>query len=275
ELVVGDRETYKIHVHTDDPGTVLKWATGLGEVSEVHVHNMRLQTADRTQQMDREKAPTKSVGFVAVAAGDGLVEILKSLGADVIVSGGQTMNPSTADLLEAVSRVDAASVVILPNNRNIIMAAQQVVGLSSKPVAVVPTTAIPQAFAALLAYDGSDDLAAVAALMEDAALEVRSAEITRAIKDSSGKVGAIKKGQLIGIVDHDIEAVGESLEQVARDLVQVIMKGGETLTVLAGEDLTDEVLAALVEQLQAEYPSLEVEGHRGGQPVYSVLLAVE
>lgn len=275
ELVVGDRETYKIHVHTDEPGTVLTWATGLGEVSEVHVNNMRLQTADRTQGINREKAPSKPIGFVAIAAGDGLSEILTSLGADVVVSGGQTMNPSTAELLEAVSGVDAASVVILPNNRNIIMAAQQVIGLADRPVAVVPTTAIPQAFAALLAYDGSDDLAAVAAAMEDAASEVRSAEITSAIKDSNGKAGAIKTGQIIGIVDHEIEVIGESLEEVARDVVRVIMENGETLTVLAGEDLPDEALEALVEQLQAEYPSLEVEGHRGGQPVYPVLLSVE
>ncbi|MBN2840912.1 MAG: DAK2 domain-containing protein [Coriobacteriia bacterium] len=275
ELVVGDRETYKIHVHTDEPGTVLTWATGLGEVSEVHVNNMRRQTADRTQGIKRDKAPAKPIGFVAVAAGEGLAQILKSLGADVVVSGGQTMNPSTAELLEAVSAVDAASVVILPNNRNIIMAAQQVIGLADRPVAVVPTTAIPQAFTALLAYDGSDDLEGVSAAMEHAVTEVRSAEITTAIKDSNGKVGAIKTGQVIGIVDHEIEVVGESLEQVALDVVRVIKGSGETLTVLAGEDLSDEELETLVARLETEYPDLEVEGHRGGQPVYPILLAVE
>jgi len=275
ELVVGDRETYKIHVHTDEPGTVLTWATGLGEVSEVHVNNMRLQTADRTQGINREKAPSKPIGFVAVAAGEGLQQILSSLGADVVVSGGQTMNPSTAELLQAVSEVDAASVIILPNNRNIIMAAQQVIGLADRPVAVVPSTAIPQAFTALLAYDGSDDIASVAAAMEEAATEVRSAEITTAIKDSTGKAGPIKTGQVIGIVDHEIEVIGESVEQVAIDVVEVIRGAGETLTVLAGEDYTDEQLDSLVERLEAEYPMLEVEGHRGGQPVYPVLLAVE
>ncbi|MHB1016382.1 MAG: DAK2 domain-containing protein [Coriobacteriia bacterium] len=275
ELVVGDRETYKVHVHTDEPGTVLTWATGLGEVSEVHVNNMRRQTADRTQGIRRDKAPSKPVGFVAVAAGDGLAEILTSLGADVVVSGGQTMNPSTAELLEAVSEVDAASVVILPNNRNIIMAAQQVIGLAERPVAVVPTTAIPQAFTALLAYDGSDDIAVVAEAMEEAAAEVRSAEITTAIKDSSGKVGAIKAGQIIGIVDHEIEVVGESIEQVAIDTIRIIKGSGETLTVLAGEDLDDTALESLVARLESEFPELEVEGHRGGQPVYPVLLAVE
>ncbi len=275
ELVVGDRETYKIHVHTDEPGTVLTWATGLGEVSEVHVNNMRRQTADRTEGIKRDKAPSKPVGFVAVAAGDGLRDILTSLGADVVVDGGQTMNPSTAELLEAVSRVDAASVVILPNNRNIIMAAQQVINLADRPVAVVPTTAIPQAFAALLAYDGSETLEDVAAAMEEAARAVRAAEITTAIKDSTGKAGVIKTGQVIGIVDHEIEVIGETIQQVALDVVRVIADGGETLTVLAGEDLSDDELDALVSRLEAEYPKLEVEGHRGGQPVYPVLLAVE
>lgn len=275
ELVVGDRETYKVHVHTDEPGTVLAWATGLGEVSEVHINNMRRQTADRTEGIKREQAPSKPVGFVTVAAGDGLREILSSLGADVVVSGGQTMNPSTAELLEAVSRVDAASVVILPNNRNIIMAAQQVIGLADRPVAVVPTTAIPQAFAALLAYDGSDVLADVVAAMDEAAAAVRSAEITTAIKDSTGKAGPIKTGQVIGIVDHEIEVIGETIEQVAVDVVGVIDQGGETLTVLAGVDLSDDALDALVGRLQSAYPKLEIEAHRGGQPVYPVLLAVE
>lgn len=275
ELVVGDREAYKVHVHTDEPGTVLSWATGLGEVSEVHVNNMRRQTADRTRGIKRDKAPSKPIGFVAVAAGEGLAEILTSLGADIVVSGGQTMNPSTAELLEAVTEVDASSVVILPNNRNIIMAAQQVIGLAERPVAVVPTTAIPQAFTALLAYDGSDDIAGVAEAMEAAAAEVRSAEITTAIKNSNGKAGAIKSGQIIGIVDHEIEVIGESIEQVAIDTVGVIMGSGETLTVLAGEDLDDAALESLVRRLESEYPDLEVEGHRGGQPVYPVLLSVE
>jgi len=275
ELIVGDRETYKIHVHTDDPGAVLGWATRLGEVSEVHVNNMRRQTADRTSGLKRDAVPAKPVGFVAVAAGDGLTEILTSLGADVVVSGGQTMNPSTAELLEAVGRVDAASVVILPNNRNIIMAAQQVTGLADRPVAVVPTTAVPQAFTALLSYDGSDDLDSIAETMKEAALSVRTAEVTTAVKDSNGKAGAIKTGQVIGIVDHEIEVIGDDVVHVASDVVDVICEDGETLTVLAGEDLDDDALDALVDALSERYPDLEIEGHRGGQPVYPVLLAIE
>jgi dihydroxyacetone kinase-like predicted kinase len=142
-------------------------------------------------------------------------------------------------------------------------------------VAVVPTTAVPQAFAALLAYDGSDDLDAITQMMKDAARSVRTAEVTTAVKDSNGKAGAIKTGQVIGIVDHDIEVIGDDVSQVACDVVDVIREDGETLTVLAGEDLDDDGLDALVEKLSERYPDLEIEGHRGDQPVYPVLLAIE
>lgn len=275
ELVVGDRDTYKIHVHTDNPGTVLTWATGLGEVSEVHVNNMRRQTADRTERIKADAGPAKAVGFVAVAAGEGMTQILASLGADEVVSGGQTMNPSTAELLEAVGRVHANSVIILPNNRNIIMAAQQVIGVADRPVAVVPTTAIPQAFAALLAYNGGEDLAQAAAEMAEAANQVRSGEVTTAVKDAKGKAGDIRAGQVIGIVDHEIEVIGDDVDAVAVNLVRAIADGAETLTVLAGEDLSDDALEALVTKLSAAFPDMDVEGHRGDQPVYPVIVAVE
>jgi dihydroxyacetone kinase-like predicted kinase len=204
-----------------------------------------------------------------------MAEILTSLGADVVVSGGQTMNPSTAELLEAVRSVDAASVVILPNNRNIIMAAQQVIGVADTPVAVVPTTAVPQAFAALLAYDGSSDLEAIASAMGEAAAAVRSAEVTTAVKDSKGKAGKIAAGQIIGIVDHEIEVIGSDVADVTEEVLGVIAEGGDTVTVLAGEGFDDASLDALVERLSDRYPDLEVEGHRGDQPVYPVIIAVE
>ena len=275
ELVVGDRTTYKIHVHTDEPGVVLTWATGLGEVSEVHINNMRRQTAERSAGLAAEGAPMRDIGFVAVAAGDGLAEILSSLGVDVVVNGGQTMNPSTADLLEATTRVHASSVVILPNNRNIVLAAQQVTAVADRPVAVVPTTSVPQAFAAMLAYDGSDDLEAVAADMVDAANAVRTAEVTTAVKDSKGKAGDISAGQVIGIVDHEIEVIGSDIADVTSETVKLIVDDGETITLLGGADLSDADLAALGARLADEYPDLDVEYHRGDQPVYPVIVAVE
>lgn len=278
ELVVGDRETYKIHVHTDDPGRVLTWATSLGEVAEVHINNMRRQTAERTEQLKAEKVadtPLKPVGFVAVAAGDGLSDILRSLGVDVVVSGGQTMNPSTAEILDAVKTVRAEKVVILPNNRNIIMAAQQVVGLEERPVAVVPTTSVPESFSALLGFDHTLPFDEAVAEMTAAAEAVRTGEVTTAVKDSKGKVGAIKQGQVIGISDHEIEVIGDDVIDVSLKLIALLADGAETLTILAGAEFDDESLARLAEKAEIANPSLEVETHRGEQPLYPVIVGLE
>ncbi len=170
-----------------------------------------------TEALESAKpAVLKPVGFVAVAAGEGLAEILTSLGVDLVVSGGQTMNPSTQDLADAIERVQAQKVIVLPNNKNIVMAAQAAASVSTKPVVVVATTAVPQAFSAMLAYDGSsDDLDEIASAMTEAAGMVRSGEVTTAVKDAKGKVGAIKSGQVIGISDHEIEVVGDDVNTVA------------------------------------------------------------
>jgi DAK2 domain fusion protein YloV len=277
-LVVGDRGMLKIHVHTDDPAKVIAYATGLGQVAEVHINNMRLQSQERFERIAAEQAaegPRKTIGFVAVASGEGLKRILESLGVDVVVSGGQTMNPSTAELLEAASRVNADEVIILPDNKNIVMAAQQVPALADRPVGVVPTTSVPEAFAAMLAYDPSASLTANVAEMSEAAGRVRTGEVTTAVKNSAGKVGKIKAGQVIGIIGHEIEVVGDDVAGVTARLLDVIADGGETLTILGGEDLTDEQLEALTARLAEAHPELEVESHRGDQPLYPVLLAVE
>ncbi len=283
ELVVGAEGEYKVHVHTNDPGAVLAHMTGIGEVAEVHIHNMRRQSQDRDASLvvdggaaTKPSVPYKPIGFVAVAAGSGLGAILTSLGVDVVVSGGQTMNPSTADLLEAISAVPAEKVIVLPNNKNILMAANAAASVADKPVMVVATTAVPQAFAAMLAWDGTDDLEANAAAMLAAAEEVRSGEITTAVKDAKGKVGVIKGGQIIGISDHEIEVVGDDVEGVAARLATVILcDGAETLTLLAGEDLSDEALDSLATRIGAEHREVDVETHRGDQPLYPILMSAE
>ncbi|KAF0208064.1 MAG: DAK2 domain fusion protein [Actinobacteria bacterium] len=278
ELVVGDRETYKIHVHTDDPGAVLSWATSIGDVADVHINNMRRQTAERTEHLKAEGAaptPFKPVGFVAVAAGDGLSDILRSLGVDAIVSGGQTMNPSTAEIFAAVETVRADKVVILPNNKNIIMAAQQVIGLDERPVAVIPTTSVPEAFSALLGFDQTLPFDEAVAEMTAAAEGVRTGEVTTAVKNAKGKVGAIKQGQVIGISDHEIEVVGDDVIDVALKLIALLSEDAETLTILAGEEFDDASLARLASEAETANPSLEVETHRGGQPLYPVIIGLE
>ena len=154
ELCVGEVPKFKVHVHSDHPDQVLKYFLDHGQISEVFIHNMQIQSAERTEKLAaEEQAERKPLGFVAVAAGSGQAEILKSLGVDVIVSGGQTMNPSTKDLLDAAGSVNADAVIILPNNKNIVMAAQSAASLSEKPCAVVPTTSVPEAFSALFGYD--------------------------------------------------------------------------------------------------------------------------
>lgn len=279
ELVVGEGGSYKVHVHTDDPGTVLAHVTSLGEVAEVHINNMRRQTAerDRALKSEHDTSPRKLLGFVAVAAGSGLAEILTSLGVDVVVSGGQTMNPSTADLVEAVSRVNADKVIILPNNKNIIMAATAAASVADRPVAVVPTRSVPQAFSALLAYGGGDDLDGVVEEMTAASEYVTTGEVTTAVKDAKGKVGDILAGQVIGIVnDSDIEVAGEDILDVAEELAAVISGSDtESLTVLAGEELSDEDLATLEERLSKRFPGVAIESHRGEQPLYPVILSAE
>jgi dihydroxyacetone kinase-like predicted kinase len=275
QLVVGSSEELKIHVHTDDPSKAVGYALGLGEVAEVHVHNMRRQTETRSAELRAQAASAKPLGFVAVAAGEGLAEILKSLGVDEIVSGGQTMNPSTAELLEAIERVPAQSVMVLPNNRNIILAANQTIGISGKHVAVVPTTSVPQAFSALLAADPAASLEDNLAMMTKAADVVRTGEITTAIKDSKGKAGPIAAGQIIGIVDHEIEVIGADVADVAARLLDLIAEDGETVTLLAGSDLDDVTFARIAADMAEAHPDLEIESHRGEQPLYPLIMAVE
>jgi DAK2 domain fusion protein YloV len=275
QLVVGSPDQLKIHVHTDRPNDALAYAMERGEVSDVHIHNMRLQTALRAEEIRSEAAALKDVGFVAVAAGSGLADILRSLGVDEVVSGGQTMNPSTAELLEAIERVPARSVIVLPDNRNIILAANQTVGIAGKPVGVVPTTSVPEAFAALLVADQTAPLETNLAAMTAAAELVTTGEITTAIKNSKGKAGAIRAGQVIGIVDHEIEVVGDDVIDVSCRLLDIIANGAETVTLLAGEGLDDATLTRMTERMHGSHPSLEIEAHRGEQPLYPLIMAVE
>jgi dihydroxyacetone kinase-like predicted kinase len=221
----------------------------------------------------------KPVGVVAVASGDGLGEILRSLGVDVVVTGGQTMNPSTQDFVEAAGKISADAILFLPNNKNIIMAAQAATTALEVPAAVVPTKNVPASFSAMLAFDpGESDLDCLVEAMMESASEVRYGEITTAIKNSKGAiVGAIKKGEVIGIVGNkEIEAKGKTVEEVALALLPLLGAGEcETCTLLAGEEYDDEALDALVEKIEKAWPELEVDPQRGGQPLYPLLLAVE
>lgn len=291
DLFVGQKPHYKIHVHTDDPGDVIKFMTDRGQVSEVHIHNMQLQSEDRNAALEDEAdgeglpskadgaGPSKPLGFVAVASGSGMATILKSLGVDLVVQGGQTMNPSTADLLDAVNEVNADSVIILPDNGNIIMAAQAAAGASEKPCGVVPTKSVPEAFAAMLGAEPETSLDDNVEEMTDAASEVKSGEVTVAIKKSKDeKGGPIRKGDVIGICDGAIKAVGKDVGDVTLDLIKQLAAANEdydTLTILAGSDLSDDDFDKVIAKIEEALPDFDINRHRGEQPLYPIVFSVE
>ena len=278
ELCVGSVPKFKVHVHSNTPDKVLAYFLERGQISEVFIHNMQLQSEERTEKLAAEQqAEAKPLGFVAVAAGEGNAEILRSLGVDVVVSGGQTMNPSTKDLLDAADQVNADAVILLPNNSNIIMAAQSAAELCERPCAVVPTKSVPQAFAALFAVDQDASLETNVEEMTAAYGDVRTGEVTTAIKDSHDAAGnPIAEGDVIGICDGSIDAVGSSVPGVVMDLLAVMeAEDADTCTLLAGEDLSQDDFEALIEAIEEAYEDLEVDAHRGEQPLYPIILSVE
>ena len=284
ELLVGSYPDYKIHVHSNTPNLVLEHMLKLGQVYEVFIHNMEMEAHERTAKIhadqDAEAAePAKALGYVAVAAGSGEAEILTSLGVDVVVSGGQTMNPSTADLLDAVNAVNAESVIILPNNGNIRMAAEAAAtACEDKQVAVVPTKTVPQAFSALFAVLPDSPFEDAVAAMTEAAAEVRDGEVTTAVRDSAASDGTpIHAGDVMGIIDDSIDIVGSDVKQVTLDCINRMQadEEGDSLTILAGSDMDDEAFQDLLDAIEEAQPDLEIDAHRGEQPLYPIIFSIE
>lgn len=278
ELCVGSVPKFKVHVHSNTPDKVLAYFLERGQISEVFIHNMKLQSEERSAKLEQEQeAETKPIGFVAVAVGSGNAAILESLGVDYVVSGGQTMNPSTKELLDAVNSVNAEAVIILPNNSNIIMAAQSCSEVSDKHCAVVPTKSVPEAFSAMFAFDETASLEENVEAMTEARDEVKTGEVTRAIKDSKDVHGnPIHDGDVIGIADGELEVVSDSIEDATMRILEVLeAEDADTLTILAGEDYTDDAFEALIERIEEAYEDLEIDSHRGEQPLYPIVLSVE
>ena len=277
ELMVGAHPDFKVHVHTDTPGEVLNYMTQRGQVAEVFIHNMILESEERNENLKADaQAERKPLGFVAVAAGEGTAQILKSLGVDYVVSGGQTMNPSTADLLQAIEQVNADSVILLPNNKNIIMAAQAAVECSEKPAAVVATKSVPVAFSALFAANLELSLEDNVEAMTEALEDVSCGEVTVAIKDSKTSDGTpIAPGDFIGIANGSLDVVGASVEEVTLALIEALNDDMDTVTLLAGADYTDDQLDALSSLIEERFEDLEVDAQRGDQPLYPVIFSIE
>ena len=281
-LVVGDSELVKVHLHTDQPGTPLNYAVSIGSITDVVVENLQeqyRQYVGRREPTAEFPAPPleKSIGLVAVVPGKGFEEIFRRLMTDAVVYGGQTMNPSTQELLEAINGVDYEQVIVLPNNSNVILAAEQAAKLSGKEVRVVPAETIPQGICALTAFNPEVSLDENVEAMTEALTEVRTGEITTAVRSTKVNGVEVEKGDVIGLLDGKLAYVGNSPEEVALALLQKMLETGEyeLFTIYYGADVDEERAERLADQVRERYPDLEVEVYQGGQPHYHYIVSLE
>jgi len=274
-VVVGDENTIRIHIHTLDPGRVISYLTTLGTLDNVNIQNMDEQHEDYLE-MQKEKSPTGDISLVAVVAGDGFAEVFSSLGVSHIVPGGQTMNPSTKDILQAVEKSKATNIIILPNNKNIILTAEQVQKLTRKQIRVVPTRTMPQGVASLLAFDYDADFETNHRLMSEAVKTVRTIELTRSVRATRVNGLDIKRKQIISILDGQIVAVADRyLEALKQTLENTGLDQAEVSTIYYGEGIEETDAEAVSEFILKKYPHLQVEIVRGGQPHYGYILSIE
>jgi DAK2 domain fusion protein YloV len=274
-VVAGDESLVHIHIHTFDPGKIIHYATSLGMIHQIKVQNMDDQHKGYVE-MIKAQAPPADIATVAVVSGEGLVQVFRSLGVTAIVPGGQTMNPSTRELLQAVESVPQDRVIILPNNKNIILTVRQVPGLTSKKVEVVPTETIPQGVGALLSFNYDADLETNASLMGEAISTVKTVEVARAVRSTSIGDLKIKRKQAIGFIDGELTSVGDSPEGVLWDvLLSLDTEGSEVITIYYGKSTKRSTAEEIVGRIRQQYPHLEVELIWGGQPHYHYIASVE
>jgi DAK2 domain fusion protein YloV len=278
-LVVGDVRLVRVHVHTDDPGAALTLCTSSGSLIQVKVDNIRRQAESFVQMHEeRQAAPgrTAAVSSVAIAAGEGMAAVFESVGCTKIVSGGPTMNPSTRDILEAIEACPAEDVVVLPNDKNIILAAQQAVGLTKKRVHVIGTRSMPQGIAALLALNPEEDVEANVAAMEEARQAIRTVEVTRAVRSTTIGGVAVEDGKIIAIVDDELKLSASSPDEaVDQALAELVNEKTSMITLYAGGGTKVPAAQALAEKLRRRFPQHEVEVVSGGQPHYDYLVSLE
>lgn len=277
-LVVNDDEIVKVHVHTEDPGLVMQEGLKYGSLIKIKVDNMRNQHEAQVQKIGNEptKAEAKEFGLIAVVAGDGLAEIFKAQGVDYVILGGQTMNPSTEDIVKAIEAVNAKQVIILPNNKNIFMAAQSAAEVVDIPAAVVETRTIPQGFTSLLAFDPSKTLEDNVADMTASLSDVVSGSVTLAVRDTMIDGLDIHENDFLGMVDGSIVVSNPDMEATLKTTFDhMIDEDSEIVTIFIGEEGSSEVAQGLADYLEEKYEDIEVELHQGDQPVYPYLMSVE
>lgn len=278
-VVVEDDEIIKVHVHTNDPGKALQKALDFGYINLPKVENMKLQHEKKQKEVKQEFVPVKpekQYGFVAVAAGKGIEAMFRDIGVDCIVRGGQTMNPSTEDILAAIMSCPAETVFVLPNNKNIIMAAEQAVRLADRKVCVLQTRTIPQGMAAMLAFDPDNDFNDNRLAMTKALEGVSTGQITFAARDSDFEGHSIKQGEILCMDNGKLAFVEKDLAKAAFKLTKKLVKSDSSfITILYGSDVTDEAAEALQKQISNKFSNLDVNLINGGQPVYYYIISVE
>ncbi|WP_017210763.1 DAK2 domain-containing protein [Clostridium beijerinckii] len=285
-IVVGYDDVIKVHIHTNDPGLVLSKAVAIGELSKIKIDNMReehrellINTKELTETSSEDEVgdgEKKKYGFITVAMGDGISNIFKDLGIDYVIEGGQTMNPSTQDILDAVEKINAEHIFIMPNNKNIIMAANQAAEISSKNILVVPTTTIPQGIACATMFNYDSEVEENFTNLKDTIEVVKTGSVTYAVRDTEIDGIDIKQGNMLGLVEGKIKEVGEDKKVVAGKVLEdMIDDESELITVYYGEDVSDEDANEFEVELQEKYEDLDIQFYKGNQPLYYFLISVE
>lgn len=290
-VCVADDDIVKIHVHTNDPGLAIQKALTYGQLSRMKIDNMREEhqeklirdaekiAAQQAQNAEAKKKnePRKSVGFIAVSIGEGMNEIFRELGVDHIIEGGQTMNPSTDDMLNAIDEVNADHIFILPNNKNIILAANQAQSLTKdKDIIVIPTKTVPQGITAVISYMPEADVDANLEAMQEAIKNVKTGQVTYAVRDTKIDDKVIHEGDIMGIGDQGILSVGQSVEDTTKDmLTQLVDDDSELISLYYGQDIPEEDAQNFAQSIEELYPDVDIDVHMGGQPIYYYVLSVE
>lgn len=286
-VCVADDDIVKIHVHTNDPGLAIQKALTFGQLSKMKIDNMREEHQEKLikdaeklaaqQASAKAEEPRKESGFIAVSVGEGINEIFRELGVDYIIEGGQTMNPSTEDMLNAIEKVNAEHIYILPNNKNIIMAANQARDLTEdKEIIVIPSKTVPQGIAAVINFSADAGVKENEEVMMEAIANVKTGQVTYAVRDTHIDDKEIHEGDIMGIGDTGILAVSTSIDSTTKEmLAQLVDEDSELISIYYGEDVSDEDAEHLIAEIEELYPDQDVDAHRGGQPIYYYILAVE
>ena len=283
-VCVADDDIVKIHVHTNHPGQAIEKALTYGSLSRLKIDNMReeheeklIKDASKIAAQQKAEEPRKEMGFISVSIGEGIGEIFKGLGVDYLIEGGQTMNPSTEDMLNAIDKVNAEHIFILPNNKNIILAANQAKALcEDKDIIVIPTKTVPQGITAMINFMPDSSAEENEARMTEELANVKTGQVTYAVRDTHIDDKEIKEGNIMGIGDHAILAVGEDVEQTTLDMFkELIDEDSELISIYYGEDVKKEDAEKLGEDLSDLYPDCDIEVHFGGQPIYYYVVSVE